>query len=235
MKLFFKGVICYMIKISNMSKIYHTADSKVCALNNVSLNINEGELVAIVGKSGSGKTTLMNILGCLDKPSCGSYFLFGRDVGSLSHDERSLFRRKEIGFVFQGFNLLSKMSALENVALPLMFAKVPYHERMERAKAALCEVGLGKRLSHRPSQMSGGQQQRVAIARALVGNPRLILADEPTGNLDSKSGEEILSLLMSVNDAGHTVILITHDEKIARRAGRAICIADGKIISDIIQ
>lgn len=224
-----------MIEISNLSKIYETSDNRVTALNNVSLNINQGELVAIVGKSGSGKSTLMNILGCLDTPTSGVYSLLGKEVQKLTCDERSLLRQREIGFVFQGFNLLPKMSALDNVALPLMCARVPAKERIERAKDALSKVGLESRISHRPSEMSGGQQQRVAIARALVGNPPLILADEPTGNLDSKSGEEILNLLLKANNSGHTVILITHDEKIARRANRAICISDGKIISDIIQ
>lgn len=224
-----------MIDVSHISKVYKTGADKVYALNDVSLKIAPGELVAIVGTSGSGKSTLMNILGCLDTPTSGTYSLLGKDVHKLSIDERSSFRRREIGFVFQDFNLFPKMSAIENVALPLMCSRVPAHERNLRAIDVLCKVGLEKRLKHKPSEMSGGQQQRVAIARALVGNPNLILADEPTGNLDSKSGEEILNLLLETNKAGHTVILITHDEKLARRLGRKICISDGKIISDTIQ
>lgn len=223
-----------MIKISHLSKIYKTSDSNVYALNDVSLNINEGEFVAIVGKSGSGKSTLMNILGCLDRPTSGSYSLLGHEVSRLSAKELSRLRREEIGFVFQGFNLLPKMSAIENVALPLMCARVPYGERIKRAESALSSVGLGERLKHKPSQMSGGQQQRVAVARALVGNPRIILADEPTGNLDSASGRDVLDLLSAANRRGHTVILITHDDKIANNAGRTVCISDGKIVSDNI-
>lgn len=224
-----------MIEISNMSKIYTTKGGSVCALDNVSFAVKQGELVAIVGQSGSGKSTLMNILGCLSTPTSGRYTLAGQDVHDLSFDERSLLRRDKIGFIFQGFNLLPKMSAIENVALPLMCAKVPYDERMLRAKDALCRVGLEGRLHHKPYEMSGGQQQRVAIARALVGNPHLILADEPTGNLDSSSGEDVLRLLIDANKSGHTVILITHDEKIARRLNRKIRISDGRIISDINQ
>ncbi|MBR5479902.1 MAG: ABC transporter ATP-binding protein [Clostridia bacterium] len=224
-----------MIKISHMSKIYSTKGGSVTALDNVSLNIGKGELVAIVGQSGSGKSTLMNILGCLSTPTAGRYTLSGQDVHNLSFDERSLLRRDKIGFIFQGFNLLPKMSAIENVALPLMCAKVSYDERVRRAKDALCRVGLERRLNHKPHEMSGGQQQRVAIARALISNPHLILADEPTGNLDSSSGDEVLRLLIEANKAGHTVILITHDEKIARRTDRKICISDGRIISDINQ
>ena len=221
-----------MISVSGVSKYYKSGDGKISALKNVSLNISSGELVAIVGESGSGKSTLMNILGCLDVPSRGKYSLFGHEVEKLSADQLSAIRGNEIGFIFQGFNLLPTMSALENVALPLMLMRIPPKERLKRAGAALERVGLSKRLYHRPSQLSGGQQQRVAIARALVTNPRLILADEPTGNLDPKSGEEILNLLLSANANGHTVVLITHDNKIAERAQRAICISDGKIVFD---
>lgn len=231
---FLKGHIS-MVQISHLFKTYKTSHSSVVALKDVSLSVKRGEFVAIVGKSGSGKSSLMNILGCLDKPDSGSYSPSGEDVHKMSHDELAHCRREKIGFVFQSFNLLSKMSALENVALPLMYARVSPIEREKVAREALIKVGLGARISHRPFQMSGGQQQRVAVARALAGNPPLILADEPTGNLDSKSSDEILNLLLDANNAGHTVILITHDDKIARRANRVICISDGEIISDTIQ
>ena len=240
-----KVVICFpvcfqkghitMIKASHLFKTYKTAHSCVSALRDVSLEISRGEFVAIVGQSGSGKSSLMNILGCLDKPDSGTYSLSGCDVHRMSQDELSLCRREKIGFIFQGFNLLSKMSALENVSLPLMCSRVPPSMREKLARDALLRVGLGSRMNHRPFQMSGGQQQRVAIARALVNKPGLILADEPTGNLDPGSGEEVLNLLLEANNAGHTVILITHDDKIARRAKRQICISDGEIISDIIR
>lgn len=224
-----------MISISNASKVYVSKDTPVNALCDISLDISEGELVAIVGDSGSGKSTLMNILGCLDVLSSGKYRLFGRDISSLSRNELSAVRRKDIGFIFQGFNLLPNMTALENVALPLSFSRVPRERRINTAKEALERVGLSSRMLHRPSQMSGGQQQRVAIARALATSPRLILADEPTGNLDPHSAEEVVKLLLSANADGRTVILITHDLQLAECFRRKICISNGKIISDSIK
>ncbi len=224
-----------MISISNASKLYKTNCTTISALDNISLDIAEGELCAIVGDSGSGKSTLMNILGCLDIPTSGSYKLFGRDVASLSQNELSAIRRSEIGFIFQGFNLLTNMTALENVALPLSFARVPKNERVVRAREALSRVGLSERENHRPSQMSGGQQQRVAIARALAGSPRLILADEPTGNLDPASANDIINLLFSANSDGCTVVLITHDLALAERFNRKIRISNGRIVSDSIK
>ncbi len=224
-----------MITIHDVSKVYRTADSEIFALDHISLHISPGELVAIVGESGSGKSTLMNILGCLDVPTSGVYSLCGREIQSLTPNDLSDIRGHEIGFVFQGFHLLSQMSALENVELPMIYSRIEPDERRRRAKAALTKVGLENRLRHRPSEMSGGQQQRVAIARALVTNPRLILADEPTGNLDRKSSLDVLDLLCELNDHGRTVVLITHDEKVAARANRAIYISDGKILSDRIQ
>lgn len=224
-----------MISISNASKKYSSKDASVNALCNISLDIAEGELVAIVGDSGSGKSTLMNILGCLDVLTEGTYRLLGHDISSLSRNELSSIRRKDIGFIFQGFNLLPNMTALENVALPLSFSRIPHNERLKISKAALERVGLSSRMHHRPSQMSGGQQQRVAIARALAGSPRLILADEPTGNLDPQSAKEIINLLLSANARGCTVILITHDMKLAEYFNRKIRISNGKIISDSIK
>lgn len=221
-----------MISVSDVCKIYPADDHTVRALDHVSLHIAAGELVAIVGESGSGKSTLMNILGCLDVPTSGAYSLCGREVQALSPDALSSIRGREIGFVFQGFHLLPQMTALENVALPLMYAHVAPEERRRRGEAALAQVGLSGRMGHRPSEMSGGQQQRVAIARALVTQPRLILADEPTGNLDRAAAQDVLELLCKLHEDGRTVVLITHDEKIAARAARAVYISNGKILKD---
>ncbi|MBQ5778156.1 MAG: ABC transporter ATP-binding protein [Oscillospiraceae bacterium] len=220
-----------MIKIANLSKVYKMHSGEVFALREVDLSVSRGEFLAIVGTSGSGKSTLMNILGCLDRPTSGSYSLSGRDVSKLPKSELSKIRNRKIGFIFQGFNLLEKMSALENVELPMMYAKIPPKERRRIALDALESVGLQARINHRPCELSGGQQQRVAIARAIVLNPSLILADEPTGNLDSNSGEEILSILKKLHSNGTTIVLITHDMGVAKKASRVIEISDGRIIN----
>ena len=224
-----------IIKIENVCKTYHIGESPVRALDGVSLSIRRNEYVAIMGPSGSGKSTLMNILGCLDTPESGRYTLCGEDVGHLGDDALAAVRNGRIGFVFQSFALMPKMNALDNVALPLLYAGVPRQQRLQRAREALEQVGLGDRMDHDPSELSGGQRQRVALARALVTNPSIILADEPTGNLDSATSEEIMSLFDKVNAAGNTVILVTHSEQIACHARRVICIRDGKIESDIKQ
>lgn len=224
-----------MIELVNINKTYESGPGAVHALRGIDLRIEDGELVAIVGQSGSGKSTLMNLLGLLDVPNTGEYFLNGRNINTLSADERSLLRSQELGFVFQGFHLLPRMSAAENVELPLVYAGVPHAERRERAMAALSRVGLLSRALHKPSEMSGGQQQRVAIARAIVRAPSIILADEPTGNLDAASGAEILELLRTLNRDGATVILITHDRELASQMRRQIRIADGRIVSDEIK
>ncbi len=224
-----------IIKIENVCKTYHIGESPVRALDGVSLSIRRNEYVAIMGPSGSGKSTLMNILGCLDTPESGRYTLCGEDVGHLGDDALAAVRNGRIGFVFQSFALMPKMNALDNVALPLLYAGVPRQQRLQRAREALEQVGLGDRMDHDPSELSGGQRQRVALARALVTNPSIILADEPTGNLDSATSEEIMSLFDKVNAAGNTVILVTHSEQIASHARRVICIRDGKIESDIKQ
>jgi putative ABC transport system ATP-binding protein len=221
-----------MLKMSNISKIYQTGAIEVIALNKINLTVEEGEFVAIVGPSGSGKSTLMNLIGCLDIPTQGEYWLDGQEVSKLSDDELADIRNLKIGFIFQGFNLLHKLSALENVELPLIYRGMNAKERQERALRALAKVGLEHRLHHKPSELSGGQQQRVAIARALAGDPPLILADEPTGNLDSVSGKEVLASLQELNQQGHTIILITHDTQVAERARRIIRIQDGSIVSD---
>jgi len=207
-------------------------EESIDALAGVSLSVTRGEFVALVGTSGSGKTTLMHLLGCLDTPTSGTYRLGGVDVRSLSDDALSELRNREIGFVFQNFNLLPRVSALRNVELPLVYRGVEPEERRQRAGAALERVGLGDRVEHRPNQLSGGQRQRVAIARALVAEPALLLADEPTGNLDSATGKEILELLRALNDAGNTVILVTHEPSIAAQATRAIRLADGLVVED---
>lgn len=224
-----------IIKIENVCKTYHIGESPVRALDGVSLSIQKNEYVAIMGPSGSGKSTLMNMLGCLDTPDSGRYTLCGEDVGHLGDDALAAVRNGRIGFVFQSFALMPRMNALDNVALPLLYAGVPRQQRLERARKALEMVGLGDRTDHDPSELSGGQRQRVALARALVTNPSIILADEPTGNLDSATSEEIMSLFDKVNTAGNTVILVTHSEQIASHARRVICIRDGKIESDIRQ
>lgn len=215
-----------------MCKIYNPGENEVRALDNVSVTIEEGEFVAIIGQSGSGKSTLMNMLGCLDVPSSGTYKLHGQSVSELDDDELSDIRNREIGFIFQGFNLIPNLTALENVELPLIYRGVSRSKRLELARVALEKVGLGHRMEHKPAEMSGGQQQRVAIARAIAQAPPVILADEPTGNLDSHSTQEILGILKELHGEGRTVILITHDNEIAAQAKRVIKIKDGRIESD---
>ena len=222
-----------LIEIRNMCKIYNPGENEVRALDHVDLQIDRHEFVAIIGQSGSGKSTLMNMLGCLDVPTSGTYYLNGQDVSHLTDDELSDIRNREIGFIFQGFNLIANMTALENVELPLIYRGVPKKEREELSRTALKKVGLEKRMDHKPSEMSGGQQQRVAIARAIAQAPPVILADEPTGNLDSGSTKEIMGILKELHKEGRTVILITHDNEIAARAKRIIMIMDGKIVADI--
>ncbi len=224
-----------LIEVKNLMKIYNPGENEVRALNDISLQIARGEFVAIIGQSGSGKSTFMNMLGCLDVPTSGSYYLNGKDVAGLLDDELSEIRNKEIGFIFQGFNLIPNLTALENVELPLIYRNVPAAKRRELSVASLKKVGLEYRMEHKPSEMSGGQQQRVAIARALAAAPPVILADEPTGNLDSASSKEIMQILKDLHKDGRTVILITHDDKIAESARRVIRIMDGKIVSDICQ
>ena len=211
-----------LIEVEDLVKVYRTGDVELRALDGVSFSVAHGEFVAVMGPSGSGKSTTMNMLGCLDSPTEGRYLLDGRDVARLSGDELAKVRNEKLGFVFQGFNLLPRLSAVDNVALPLVYSGVPSRERSERAREALERVGLGARLKHRPNQMSGGQQQRVAIARALVGRAPLILADEPTGNLDTRTSEEIMSLLVEVNREGKTVVLVTHEPDIAAYARRVL-------------
>lgn len=219
-----------VVKTVNLSKVYPLEGAIVRAVDDVSIVINEGEMVAIMGKSGSGKSTLMHIIGCLDKPSSGEVYINGQNTAKLSENKLAKLRNREIGFVFQSFNLLSRTTSLDNVELPLIYAGISAKKRRELATEALKEVGLEGRLNNKPNQLSGGQQQRVAIARALVTNPALILADEPTGNLDSKSGEEVMSLFKNLNDRGRTIVVVTHDEEIASQTQRVIRIQDGKII-----
>lgn len=220
------------ISLTGVTKVYQMGDADVAALAGVNLTIQAGEFTAIMGPSGSGKSTLMNILGCLDRPSAGSYELDGQEVAGMSDDELAVTRNKKIGFVFQNFNLLPRISALQNVALPLVYANVKRKERDERAAAALAAVGLEQRLHHRPNELSGGQRQRVAIARALVNEPMMIMADEPTGNLDSKSGIEVMGIFSQLNSLGRTVILVTHEPDIAEYARRVIHVRDGLIVRD---
>ena len=222
-----------MIRMSHMTKVYQVGDEEVRALDDLSLHVKTHEFVAICGPSGSGKTTLMNMMGCLDIPDFGSYYLDGVDVLSCNDRELSLIRSRKIGFVFQQFNLLNQMSALENVELPLIYQKCTQRERVERAKEALSKVGLEKRMLHKPSQLSGGQQQRVAIARALANNAQVILADEPTGNLDSKSGTDVMALIEKLSAEGHTIVLITHSPEIAKRAQRMVFVKDGKLFDTL--
>lgn len=224
-----------LIEIRDMCKIYNPGENEVRALDHVNLKIDENEFVAIIGHSGSGKSTLMNMLGCLDVPSSGTYILNGQDVSGLTDDDLSDIRNKDIGFIFQGFNLIAGLTALENVELPLIYRGVGKKERLRLSEIALKKVGLKMRMEHKPSEMSGGQQQRVAIARAIAQAPPVILADEPTGNLDSGSTREIMDILKGLHAEGRTVILITHDNEIAARARRIIRIMDGKIVDDIVN
>jgi putative ABC transport system ATP-binding protein len=221
-----------LIQISHLSKVYHLGEVDVHALRGVTVSVSRGEFVAIMGASGSGKSTFMNILGCLDKPTKGDYFLEGIDVSKLNRDELAAIRNLKIGFVFQGFNLLSRTSALENVELPLFYCSISNKLRKSKGTAALDRVGLGDRIHHYPNQLSGGQQQRVAIARALVNDPSIILADEPTGNLDSRTSVEVMGIFQELNNHGITVILVTHEPDIAQFAKRHIVFRDGKIKSD---
>lgn len=224
-----------IIEIDNIRRRYQVGDTEVNALSGVTLNIYRNDYVAIMGPSGSGKSTLMNILGCLDTPSSGSYILNNTDVSHMDEDELAEVRNKEIGFVFQTFNLLPRYTALENVALPLIYSGVPKRRRLERAAQSLESVALGDRMEHRPNEMSGGQRQRVAVARALVNNPSIILADEPTGNLDSKTSIDIMKLFERIYANGNTIIVVTHEEDIARHARRIVRLRDGMIESDSIN
>jgi putative ABC transport system ATP-binding protein len=221
-----------IIKLEQVSKVHRMGDIVVPALRDVSLTIAQGELVAIMGASGSGKSTLMNLMGCLDQPTRGRYLLAGHLVSSLDRDALAEIRNRFLGFVFQSFNLLSRASALENVQLPMLYAGFSSKERQRRAKEALTRVGLASRMEHRPNQLSGGQQQRLAIARAIVMNPKLILADEPTGNLDSRTSVEIMNLIQELNRFGITVILVTHESNIAEYASRVLILRDGRLLSD---
>ena len=221
-----------MISVKNLKKTYLLGGEEVHALDDVSLSIKEHEFVAIIGQSGSGKSTFMNMLGCLDRPDSGEITLDGTDILKCKEKELSVIRNKKIGFIFQQFHLLPKLSELENVELPLIYQGMQTKKRREKAVKALKAVGLEKRMNHKPNQLSGGQQQRVAIARALVGEPSLILADEPTGNLDSRSGKEIMMLLHNLHEEGNTIVLITHDNNVAMEAPRQVQISDGKIIKD---
>ena len=221
-----------LVDIRDICKVYNPGENEVRALDHVNLQIHENEFVAIIGQSGSGKSTLMNMLGCLDIPTSGTYMLHDKDVSHMSDNELSDIRNKEIGFIFQGFNLIANLTALENVELPLIYRGVGRKERAKLSETALEKVGLAKRKTHKPSEMSGGQQQRVAIARAIAQAPPIILADEPTGNLDSGSTKEIMEILKGLHEEGRTVILITHDNDIAAQAKRVIKIMDGRIVSD---
>jgi putative ABC transport system ATP-binding protein len=224
-----------VIELKNITKTYRLGEVDITVLSGVSLNVKSGELIAIMGPSGSGKSTLMNIIGCLDRPTSGIYRFEDRDISAMTDDELASIRNVKIGFVFQTFNLLPRFTALKNVEVPLIYSAVPGRLRRERAIPLLEKVGLADRMNHRPTELSGGQQQRVAIARALVNHPPLLLADEPTGNLDSRSGAEILNILVDLNKQGVTIIIVTHDQSVAARCSRTIKLMDGRIISDEVM
>ena len=224
----------HLIEVRNVYKIYNPGENEVHALDGISVTIDRGEFVAIVGHSGSGKSTFMNMLGCLDSPTSGDYFLDGVNVAGMTDDELSDIRNQQIGFIFQGFNLIPSLTAQENVELPLIYRGIPKAEREALSREALVQVGMGERMTHKPSELSGGQQQRVAIARAIAARPPIIMADEPTGNLDTRSGEDVMQILHELNAEGRTIVLITHDNDIARQATRAIRIIDGKVVSDTL-
>ena len=224
-----------MIKITDLCKVFRTEEIETTALNNVSFEINDGEFVAIMGPSGCGKSTLLNILGLLDNPTTGSYELLGKEVANLKEKDRTKFRKGNIGFVFQSFNLIDELNVYDNVELPLRYLNISASERKEKVTAILKRMNISHRAQHFPQQLSGGQQQRVAIARAVVSNPKLILADEPTGNLDSKNGREVMELLKELNSEGTTIVMVTHSQKDAACAQRTINLFDGKIVSDVIN
>lgn len=221
-----------MIELQGVTKIFKRGEEEVRALEGVSFQVGEGEFLAVMGPSGSGKSTLMNILGCLDRPTSGRYLLEGQDTGQLDDDQLAFLRNKWIGFVFQTFNLLPRFSSTKNAELPLIYGAVPRSERRRKAQEALAAVGLAERLEHRPKELSGGEQQRVAIARAIVNQPRIVLADEPTGNLDSRAGDEILGIFENLNRQGVTVIVVTHNPRVAQRARRIILLQDGRMVKD---
>ncbi|WP_026575189.1 ABC transporter ATP-binding protein [Bacillus sp. UNC438CL73TsuS30] len=221
-----------IIQISHLMKTYKLGGETVHALNDVSLEINKGEFLAIIGPSGSGKSTLMNMVGCLDRPESGTYLLDGKDIGKMNDNQLAIIRNEKIGFIFQNFNLLTKLTAIENVELPLLYRGVSAKERKDKALDSLKKVGLLDRSGHLPSQLSGGQQQRVAIARALAGAPSILLADEPTGALDSKTSKEIIAVMKELNEVGHTIILITHDLAVAKQAKRMVSIQDGQLFEN---
>jgi putative ABC transport system ATP-binding protein len=224
-----------LIDIRDITRVYQMGQEQVHALSGVTVGVQRGEYVAVMGPSGSGKSTLMNLIGCLDTPTSGSYVLNGREVARMTDDELAAIRNQEIGFVFQTFNLLPRTNALQQVELPLVYSGLARRERRERAIKALDAVGLGDRMTHQPSEMSGGQRQRVAVARALINNPSILLADEPTGNLDSQTGNEILALFQDLNQRGNTIVLVTHEEDVAAHARRIVRLRDGKITEDTVN